>query len=101
MDMRLIEIINHRIPEKSRFVHLEQATGINARSWGHAYNQRTRFSTEHIEAISKLFPEYAYWIITGKTIPAHGQTSPDLEQLAELQRRTAHTNNEKTEEIVK
>lgn len=80
------------------FKGLENATGIKAKKWSHMYNGRTQPSAEMIEAIGKLFPEYAYWLITGKTIPEHGQTSPDLEQLAELQRSIGHTDHEHTEE---
>jgi hypothetical protein len=84
---RIIKIINDKLPKKGAFTHLEEATGINARSWGHVYNRRTTTGIEHLEAIVKMFPEYAYWIVTGKTIPEAGQTSPDLEQLEELKKR--------------
>jgi hypothetical protein len=84
---RIIKIINDRLPRKGAFTHLETETGINARSWGHAYNKRTVLSVQHIEAIVKMFPQYAFWINTGKTIPEAGQTSPDLEQLEELRKR--------------
>ena len=29
-----------------------------------------------IEALAKLWPEYAYWLTTGKEIPEVGQISP-------------------------
>lgn len=83
---RLIKIIDARLPRKGAFTYLEEKTGISARSWGHAYNRRSVPGIEHIEAMGALFPEYAYWIMTGKTIPEAGQTSPDLEQLEELKR---------------
>lgn len=88
---RLIKVIDYRLPKKGAFTQLEELTGINARSWGHAYNRRTTPSIEHVEALGKLYPEYALWIMTGKTIPEAGQTSPDLEQLEELKRAVNET----------
>jgi hypothetical protein len=84
---RLIEIINHRTPNRGRYGLLEKQTGISAQVWQHVYHGRTNLDAKHIEAIAKIFPEYAYWITTGQTIPEAGQTSPDLEQLEALQKK--------------
>jgi DNA-binding XRE family transcriptional regulator len=35
----------------------------------------------HCEAICNVWPEYAYWLTTGKTIPEAGQISPDIEEV--------------------
>jgi transcriptional regulator with XRE-family HTH domain len=37
---------------------------------------QTKFRMEDLEAISALFPEYEYWIYTGKELPESGQISP-------------------------
>lgn len=83
---RLIKIINHKFQVREVNKLLEEQTGISAQQWSHVRNGRTTPDVKHIEAIGTLFPEYAYWIMTGKTIPEAGQTSPDLEQLEELKR---------------
>ncbi len=83
---RIIKIINRRFPRRGTYTSLEEKTGISAKVWAHIYHGRTSPDAKHIEAMGALFPEYAYWIMTGKTIPEAGQTSPDLEQLEELKR---------------
>jgi transcriptional regulator with XRE-family HTH domain len=37
---------------------------------------QTKFRMEDLEAISAIYPEYEYWIYTGKELPAGGQISP-------------------------
>lgn len=39
-----------------------------------------RMSTEEMEVLQKLFPEYALWLISGKIAPECGQISPDYEE---------------------
>lgn len=86
---RLIKIIDYRLPKKGAFTHLEELTGIDARSWGHAYNGRTKLGSEHLEQMCKLFPEYTLWLMTGMASPETGQTSPEIEQLQELEKRVS------------
>jgi len=56
---------------------LESKTGISAHKWGNIKTGKQRANEEHIEAINEMYPEYAYWLSTGKTIPEAGQISPD------------------------
>lgn len=44
---------------------------------------RQRTTEELILAIGKNWPEYSYWLITGKTIPEAGQISPELDEARE------------------
>jgi hypothetical protein len=60
---------------------LEKETGIDRYKWGHIKNKRQRVNADHIEAITKLWPEFAYWLTTGKTIPEAGQISPETEEI--------------------
>jgi len=39
-----------------------------------------KINGEHIEKIIEKFPEYAYWLTTGETLPEAGQISPELEE---------------------
>jgi hypothetical protein len=60
---------------------LESRTGINRYTWQNIRNKPERaLKTEEIEAVVQLFPEYAYWIMTGLTIPEAGQISPEIEK---------------------
>lgn len=73
---RIIKIIDEaglKNPE------LEEITGIKATTWGNLRTGKQRANEDHIAAICKLKPEYAYWIATGLTLPQAGQISPELE----------------------
>jgi len=59
---------------------LEEKTGIAKTTWSNLRNRRGRANEEQISAIVNLWPEYAYWIISGKTMPEAGQISPEIEE---------------------
>jgi len=59
---------------------LEAKSGIKSTTWANVRLKKIRINEEHLEAIVKLFPEYAYWITTGKTMPEAGQISPEIEE---------------------
>ncbi len=44
------------------------------------YDKRTRISTQEMQAIVKIKPEYALWIASGEIAPEAGQTSPDYDE---------------------
>lgn len=80
MDIRerlltLIEVTNKKPKE------LEQLTGIDRMSWSNLKRRMIRVHGEHIEAAATLWPEYAYWLVTGKTQPEVGNISPELDEL--------------------
>ena len=59
---------------------LEKRTGISRYTWQNIRNKPDReLKTEEIEAVVRLFPQYAYWITTGEIIPEAGQTSPEYD----------------------
>ena len=37
-------------------------------------------STEEIEVLQSMFPEYRLWLISGEIMPECGQTSPDYDE---------------------
>lgn len=59
---------------------LEAKTGITAYKWGNLLTGKQRVNEDHITALDKIAPQFTYWIATGKTLPAAGQTSPDEER---------------------
>jgi hypothetical protein len=56
--------------------YLEQQTGIAKRRWQTVKDSAAEMRVAEIQALEKLFPEYAYWLATGKEIPEAGQVSP-------------------------
>lgn len=39
-----------------------------------------RVSTEEIDVLVKIYPQYALWLASGQIAPEVGQTSPDYEE---------------------
>jgi transcriptional regulator with XRE-family HTH domain len=62
---------------------LEQITGISKYIWGNLFTGKQRVNEDHINSIIKLWPEYAYWLTTGETIPNAGQISPEVDKARE------------------
>lgn len=61
----------------------EKATGIKSKTWANIENGFQLANEEHINAIIKVWPEHAYWLTTGQTLPEAGQISPELEEIRE------------------
>ncbi len=64
---------------------LSLRTSIKSNQISSIENDRQKVYGWHIEAISKIWPEYAYWLATGMTIEEAGQVSPDLEEVRKSQ----------------
>lgn len=47
------------------------------------YDKRTRISTNEVQELVKLFPNYALWLATGNVSPGIGQTSPGYDEANE------------------
>ena len=87
MRERINEIIEHETDSHRKFKHFEELTGISARKWQNLGQGKQRANDEMIEAIGNRWPQYAYWLVTGKTDEEHGHTSPILERIrADLKR---------------
>ena len=84
---RLISIIEKNCLKNE---DLEKRTGIAATKLGNLRTRKQRVNEDHIEAVNKIWPEYAYWLTTGLTIPAAGQISPEIEET----RKKLHTGTE-------
>ncbi len=55
---------------------LAEETGIKRQRWADVKNGRAKMLLTEGAAVSKLFPEYAYWLTTGEEIVEVGQISP-------------------------
>lgn len=73
---------------------LIRETSIGTNRWRTVlYNKDIRISTNEVEEITKIFPQYAYWLTTGNIIPEAGQVSPDYEELARLEPQKSGTHD--------
>ena len=73
---RLISLFDSRRTS----VWFEKETGIDRYRWGNIRNGKARLSDAEIEAVAKLFPHYALWLVSGQIAPECGQTSPDYDE---------------------
>ncbi|MBN3560545.1 hypothetical protein [Aliamphritea spongicola] len=80
----LIKLIDYvgSSPRK-RFTEFEDKTGINKDTLKQFYHGKQKLNHENINQIHEAFPEYVYWLATGKTIPEAGQISPELDKIVE------------------
>ena len=61
-------------------VWFEKETGIDRYRWGNIRSGKARLSDAEIEAVAKLFPQYALWLVSGQIAPECGQTSPEYDE---------------------
>lgn len=61
---------------------LERETGIDRYTWGNLLNlkKKVRANEDHLEAINSLWPQFAYWVMTGKVQPEAGNINPEIER---------------------
>ncbi|MDH0894716.1 DNA-binding protein [Pseudomonas sp. GD03985] len=48
--------------------------------WKSVSKGAVRVSTEEIDVLVDVFPQYALWLASGKTAPEIGQTSPEYDR---------------------
>ncbi|PSL12649.1 hypothetical protein CLV44_1167 [Marinobacterium halophilum] len=58
--------------------------------WQNIKRGKARLGIDEAEALAKLYPQFALWLLTGNVAPEVGQTSPNLE---EVQRSESGTRN--------
>jgi hypothetical protein len=60
---------------------LVRETPIGSNRWRTVlYNKEVRISTVEVEELSKLYPQYRWWMISGDVAPEIGQTSPAYDE---------------------
>lgn len=86
---RLIVIVNHSATsDKTRYKEFEELTGIPKSTVRAICDGRQKLNETHIQSVLEVFPQFAYWLTTGETIPVAGQVSPELESVANDYRKT-------------
>lgn len=91
---RMKLLIEGKLPKYGRFQELERLTTIKSTTWQTWARGRQRPTDRMIEAIACLWPEHAYWLVTGDELPHEGMPSPiselsrEQKTLAEFTART-------------
>ncbi|REE20726.1 hypothetical protein B0G71_3864 [Paraburkholderia sp. BL27I4N3] len=75
---RAIVVMKAVTTERRRYKELEEETGIPATNWQSAAKRKQRPTAHMIEALSRRWPKYAFWLATGLTDPAAGHTAPGI-----------------------
>lgn len=71
---RAVQLIRIAGPKK-----LSQAGETNHERWKNISKGAIRMSTEEMGVLVKLFPEYALWLVSGRTEPENGHRSPEYD----------------------
>jgi len=66
----LIQIEDVKLP------WLEKQSGIGKKRWANVKSGHLEMRAAEVEALAQIWPEYAYWVATGKELPSCGQISP-------------------------
>lgn len=60
---------------------LVRETPIGSNRWRTVlYNKDVRISTEEIDVLGNLYPQYRWWMVSGEVAPEIGQTSPEYDE---------------------
>ncbi len=79
---RIIELIDCSTDPQRKFSEFEEITGIKRQTWQNVANKRQKANEDLLEVIGRIWPQYAYWLMTGNTDEKNGHTSPVLERIA-------------------
>lgn len=75
---RLIAVLRTVADPKRPQASLEQYTGIKAQTWQNVVGKRQKPTTEQLEAVARVWPEYCAYLLTGR-LHLPEQTAPRLE----------------------
>jgi hypothetical protein len=59
---------------------LSQLSDTDYSRWLNVSKGAVRVSSEEIDVLVSVFPQYALWIASGQIIPESGQTSPEYDE---------------------
>ncbi|MDF3933400.1 hypothetical protein [Pseudomonas citronellolis] len=59
---------------------LVRASEINYSRWKNIRHKTVRISSEELDVLVRVFPQYALWLASGQTAPECGQTSPEYDE---------------------
>lgn len=58
---------------------LSEMGGKNYDRWRNISSNKIRISTEEVGILAESFPEYALWLVSGRTEPGNGHRSPEYD----------------------
>ena len=61
--------------------YIARKSGLPENAWKNALWSSARINSDIIEAANELWPQYVFWLVTGKTCPECGQISPEDERI--------------------
>ncbi|QKJ65469.1 hypothetical protein HQN60_01245 [Deefgea piscis] len=73
---RMILILKEEGEPHGYWSALEKKTGISSQRWRKTVNRLQRPTTDMLEVIAKLYPKYAFWLVTGTTDALNGHIAP-------------------------
>ena len=76
IEARLRALIEQAISTERKWKELEKLTGIASSSWVDFNRGKKRATADMIEAVSVVWPQYAFWLATGISDPQHGHVAP-------------------------
>ncbi len=75
----LIALIDARgSSSNKRFTEFSERTGIKSTTLKAFYHGAQKLNNEQLDLINKAFPQYVYWLATGKALPGSGQYTPGI-----------------------
>jgi hypothetical protein len=77
-------------PGRGYLERLTEYTRISVQRWRKVFHRRQRPTPDMIEALARLFPHYAFWLVTGITDAANGHVAPDNAQTFEKSSRVVY-----------
>lgn len=72
---RLLALLRTQMEEKGQNKNLEALTGIKATHWRDLFAGKQRPTAEMVEAAARLWPQHAFWLVTGISDAEHGHTA--------------------------
>lgn len=78
--MNSIQARARSLIDKAGLERLIRETRIGLVRWQTVRYKPIRMSTEEIEELVKIYPQYAFWLASGQIAPEVGQTSPDYDE---------------------
>lgn len=73
---RLLALVETQVEEKGLYKTLEQLTSIKATHWRDFAAGKQRPTSEMIESAARLWPQYAFWLVTGISDAKNGHIAP-------------------------
>ena len=78
---RIRELVDEEAPAHRKFKFMEETVGSSAMAWRNIYNGSQKASMVHLAMLGSIYPEYAAWLLTGKTEDSQVNTSPVLKRI--------------------